>query len=51
MIKGMDISTLKEVEACGGKFYDQGEEKDLFKILKSYDVNKHLFCILENSLF
>ncbi len=39
MIKGMDISTLKEVEACGGKFYDQGEEKDLFKILKSYDVN------------
>lgn len=38
-IKGMDISTLKEVEACGGKFYDHGEQKDLLEILKSYGVN------------
>ncbi len=38
-IKGMDISTLKEVEELGGRFYDKGEEKDVLDILKSYDVN------------
>ena len=37
--KGMDLSTLEEVENCGGKFYDNGEEKDVFDILKGYDVN------------
>ena len=37
--KGMDISTLLEVEKCGGKFYDQGEEKEVLSILKDYDVN------------
>ena len=38
-IKGMDISTLIEVEECGGKFYDKGVQKDLLDILKDYDVN------------
>lgn len=38
-IKGMDISTLLEVEKLGGKFYDNGEEKDLLSILKSRGVN------------
>ena len=38
-LKGMDISTLKEVESLGGRFYDQGQEKDVFDILQSYDVN------------
>lgn len=38
-LKGMDISTLKEVEAAGGKFYDNGTRKDALEILKSYDVN------------
>ncbi len=38
-IKGMDISTLAEVEACGGKFYDHGQEGDLLDILKGYGVN------------
>lgn len=37
--KGMDISTIKEVEALGGKFYDHGVEKDVFEILKSYGTN------------
>ncbi len=37
--KGMDISTLLEVEKCGGKFYDSGKEEDLLTILKNYDVN------------
>lgn len=37
--KGMDVSTLLEVEQCGGKFFDQGEERELLSILKDYDVN------------
>lgn len=37
--KGMDLSTIKEVETLGGKFYDHGEEKDVFVILKSYGTN------------
>lgn len=37
--KGMDVSTIKEVESLGGKFYDHGEEKDVFTILKSYGTN------------
>lgn len=39
MIKGMDVSSLAEVERCGGRFYDQGQEKDLMEILKSYGTN------------
>lgn len=37
--KGMDLSTIKEVESLGGRFYDQGVEKDVFEILKSYGTN------------
>lgn len=37
--KGMDISTLPEVEKCGGKFYDGKEAEDVLSILKRYDVN------------
>ena len=38
-LKGMDLSTLKEVESLGGKFFDHGVEKDVVDILKSYGVN------------
>ena len=38
-IKGFDISTLPEVENCGGRFFDNGVEKDAIEILKSYDGN------------
>ena len=38
-IKGMDISTLIELENCGAKYYDYGKEGDLFDILKSYGSN------------
>lgn len=38
-IKGMDISTLKELEGLGAIYYNNGQEKDLLEILKSYDVN------------
>lgn len=38
-IKGMDISTLIEEEACGARYYDNGEEGDLLEILKRYGTN------------
>ena len=38
-IKGMDISTLIEVESCGGKFYDHGTPGDAIEILKGYGMN------------
>lgn len=37
--KGMDVSTLPEVEHCGGKFFQAGKEGELLSILKSYDAN------------
>ena len=36
-VKGMDLSTLAELEKCGAKYYDNGEEKDLLEIMKSND--------------
>ena len=42
-VKGMDLSTLAELEKCGAKYYDNGEEKDLLEIMKSYD------CLLYTS--
>lgn len=38
-IKGFDVSTLPEVESCGGRFFDKGVEKDALDILKSYGGN------------
>lgn len=38
-ITGMDLSSLNEVEACGGKFYDDGVCADAVDILKSYGMN------------
>lgn len=38
-IKGMDVSSLLEVESCGGRFFDQGKQKDALEILKSYGMN------------
>uniref|UniRef100_A0A7C3RKK1 Arabinogalactan endo-beta-1,4-galactanase n=1 Tax=Dictyoglomus thermophilum TaxID=14 RepID=A0A7C3RKK1_DICTH len=38
-IKGVDISMLYEVEAKGGKFYDNGVQKDPLQILKDHGVN------------
>ena len=37
--KGMDLSTLIEVESCGGKFYDGTEAEDAVVILKRYGMN------------
>lgn len=38
-IKGFDVSTLPQVESCGGRFFDGGVEKDALEILKSYNGN------------
>ncbi len=38
-IKGMDVSTIIELEKCGAKYYDFGKEGDLLDILKSYGTN------------
>ncbi|WP_017470791.1 glycoside hydrolase family 53 protein [Amphibacillus jilinensis] len=38
-IKGVDISSLNEVESFGGAFFLHGERKDLFEILRLKGVN------------
>lgn len=38
-VKGMDLSTMLELEKCGAKYYDDGNEKDLLDIMKKYDVD------------
>lgn len=38
-IKGMDVSSLLEVEECGGSFMDQGKTGDALQILKAYGMN------------
>lgn len=38
-VKGMDLSSLLEVEKCGGRFYDHGICRDAMDILKDYGMN------------
>lgn len=38
-IMGADVSMLAQVEASGGKYYDQGVEGDGLEILKNHGVN------------
>lgn len=38
-IKGMDVSSLKELEELGAKYYKDGQEKDLLELLREYGVN------------
>jgi arabinogalactan endo-1,4-beta-galactosidase len=38
-IKGMDLSTMLEMERCGAAYYDQGKKKDILTIMKDYDVD------------
>ncbi len=38
-IKGFDISTLTEVERCGGRFYDGPQPEDALRILRRYGGN------------
>lgn len=38
-IKGFDVSSLAEVERCGGRFYDNGRPDDALHILRGYGGN------------
>ena len=38
-VKGMDLSTLLELERCGARYYDKGQERDILSIMKDYDVD------------
>ncbi|MGN1166915.1 MAG: arabinogalactan endo-beta-1,4-galactanase [Lachnospiraceae bacterium] len=38
-IKGMDLSTLIEMEKCGARYYDGGMETDILEIMKRYDID------------
>lgn len=38
-IKGMDLSSMWELEKCGAKYYDHGVQKNILEIMKSYDVD------------
>lgn len=38
-IKGMDLSTLVELENLGAKYYDDGKETDILEIMKNHDVD------------
>ena len=38
-VKGMDLSTLLELERCGAKGFRPLRERDLLAIMKSYDVD------------
>lgn len=38
-IKGHDVSSLQEVERCGGKFYSRGKQQDALRILQAYGAN------------
>src|SRR6185369_10954674 len=38
-IMGADVSMLQQIEDNGGKFYDNGVEKDCLTILKDHGVN------------
>ena len=42
LIKGMDLSVLAEVEACGGKFFDHGVQGDGMKILAMMHRGIHM---------
>ena len=36
-VKGMDLSTLLELEKCGARYYVDGTEMDILDIMKKYD--------------
>lgn len=38
-IKGMDLSTLVELEKCGAVYFDEGKEANILDIMKKYDVD------------
>ncbi len=39
LMKGMDVSMLRELEECGAKYYFNEEEMDIFQIFSKTGVN------------
>ena len=39
MIKGVDLSSLSNIEDLGGKFFYEGKQEDCLKIMKKCDIN------------
>jgi arabinogalactan endo-1,4-beta-galactosidase len=51
-MKGVDISMLAQIEACGGTFYQEdGRARDALKILKDHGVNWVRLRIWNNPVF
>lgn len=38
-IKGVDLSTMIELEKCGAKYFDEGKEEGVLSILKGYGMD------------
>ncbi len=38
-VKGMDLSTMNELEKLGAVYYDHGTQTDLLEIMKHYDID------------
>lgn len=38
-VKGMDLSTMAELEKLGAKYYTDGKETDILDIMKQYDID------------
>ena len=38
-IKGMDLSTMLELEQCGAKYFVDGQEQDVLDICKKNDID------------
>ena len=38
-IKGMDLSTMLEVEQCGAKYFVDGQEMDILDIMKKNNID------------
>ncbi len=49
-IKGADLSTLLELEKCGARYFDGGEEKEILSILKGYGFNSVRLRLWRESL-
>ncbi|WP_379128158.1 glycosyl hydrolase 53 family protein [Paenibacillus sp. sgz500958] len=49
-IKGADISTLQAIEDAGGKYYENGVQRDLLDILQDHGVNYIRLRIWNNPL-
>lgn len=38
-LKGMDMSTLIEMEECGARYFDEGRERDVLEIMRAHDIS------------